>query len=293
MYLKKVLGVSLLSSLLVACNNSGTSNDTAESGSPADKAYLGERTEATLTIANVSSFVRSAFAVREFSFSASSLSTLLPNASIQKPTGSINTTTTCTNEGQATDFGEINDISKLGLITTGLKQCLLGDTVFDGVIKTQVSSYDIANKQASAFSVTFEQLSMSKAAKSITLIGQLDTQKDSAKEILKSNLNVHMKAHSGEEVFADLQTDVSKGANYAISSTLTGKICVDTQGCANIQTVNPFIVGYDGVLSTGELTVIGAEASRAKIKLLAQNRIQIEVDKDGDGVYEDKQIVNQ
>lgn len=294
MYLRRVLGVSLLSSFLFACNNNdstSTVNDTAQSN--ADSVYIGERADATLTIDNVGTFIRSALATREVSFSASSVSTLLPNASTKKSTGNINTTTTCINEGQATDFGSIDNNTKLGSITTTLKQCLVKDTVFDGSMTTAVSSYDLNHKQASVFSITFDSLSMSKSARSITLIGTLETQTQPSVNTIKSHFNIHMKAHSGEEVLSDMQTDITKNSDYTVNSTLNGKICVDSQGCANLQTVTAFTVDYSGVLEAGRFVLIGAKGSQSEITVLAQNRIQIKVDKEGDGNYEDQKIVNQ
>jgi hypothetical protein len=281
MYLKNSLGIVLLPSLLVACNNDGTST-------LAESAYTGSLTEASLTTDSANTFTSSAFAARESSLSASSLSSLLPDATTKQTRGKINTTKNCSNGGTAIESGEVDDTTKLGSITTTFSNCLIQDTLINGVTDTVVTAYDLSSKMPTAVIITYDKLSMAKAGETITLIGTLEATQDNTTTHLI--VKTHLQSASGKQVLLDMRTDVTANANYTASSTFTGKVCVDDQGCTTISTVSPFIIDYNGVLTAGNLITTGINNSQAQVNVLANNRIQIDVDKNGDSIYEDQQV---
>ncbi len=262
MQFRNVLGMAVLASLLVACNDDGET-------SLADAAYTGERGDASLSAANADLFPRSAFAVREFSFAGSSLAV-----------------DRCQSGSQQVDNSAIDATSHTGKRVTTYSQCLANGVLLDGTVETLVYTYDKPSKQPLSLNVIFHGLQIGQSGKTVTLTGNLESTQDIVAKVVNLQMDMHMAATTGEQVLASLHSEVKgQRADRSADSTLEGSVCVGSAGCSSLQTVTPFSVDYHGLMTAGELLTVGG---KSKVKMLAKanNRVAFRVDADGNGVYD-------
>ena len=256
---RHMLGLLVVSCLLTACSDN---DDTAETQTQtaAQMAYSGKTGDATVNADNAGHFSRAAFATRDYAISSSSIESWLTQ---YKGADII----TCADGGKATVERNIDTTTMLGSKTlTFANNCTANGVTVTGKMTVQVTAYDVDMNQATAVSISYQDLTQHRGGQSVTLNGTLNASQDLNAKTANLNIDTHMKAGTGEESLTTMQVAVSGNmSDRSASSTYSGKVCLKDDGCVQLTTTTPFQVNYNGYAVAGEMLVNGGGNTQAKV----------------------------
>jgi len=129
-------------------------------------------------------------------------------------------------------------------------------------------------------------LKQTRQGTSVTLTGTVKASQNYPERTVALIIDGYLKSSNGQELLADMSVDVRGDVSTrAAISTYSGKVCIDDEGCVDINTETPFTVQHTGVVKSGELITTGAANSKMQV-VANYGMYQYQVDADGDGNYD-------
>lgn len=200
---------------------------------------------------------------------------------------------TCPDGGTATLTGEVDDTSFTGTLYVTYSQCKSENVVVNGSAMLVVHAFDTAYRTPTAYTVSMKGLGVQVDAAPYTVTGTLrtDVNPTTGESMLVVNqyqLNLG-KGNQRQQLAEAVKMRVDSNGYTEI----TGKFCEGVQGCVTTSTQTPLRFAADGVPLEGELVLSGA--ANSKVQILAQGydtstppqrKLQVNLDSNGDGVYE-------
>lgn len=262
---KHMLGLVVVSCLLTACNDDDEA-EVVETEAPvqtqtvAAMAYSGKTDAATITADNAGQFPRAAFAARDYAASSASIESWLTQYSGAE-------SITCAGGGKVTVERDIDITTMLGSKTLiFVNNCTANGVALTGKMTVQVTAYSQDMNKATAIGLSYHDLTQHRNGKSVTLNGTMTAVQDLSAKTVNLDIDVHMKAGTGEETLTTMQVAVSGNmSDRSASSTYEGKVCLKDDGCVQLTTSTPFQVDYNGYAVAGEMLVSGTGNTQAKV----------------------------
>lgn len=297
-----------LSGMLVACGGGGGS---ASNSATNTSTYGGSRTTTQITAENVDEFTNSIFQtvnttsnggdyaqLRPVGTTAGELSqtnryitnlaiNIAKNTRNTYQSRAVNESEACTNNGNITTSGNINDATNTGNVRIAFNQCSVEDVLFNGSIDVNISGYNSTYNEPTTARLTYNNLNINAEGETFTILGSINLTSDPAARTTNSTTQLNLKSNlEGQETLVNMNISFAENADLSLTTHINGEACENNEGCVNINTTTPLKFDYIGNPMEGELLLGGLNNSKAKITIISYNLLQVNVDEDGDGVYE-------
>jgi hypothetical protein len=311
--------------LLSACGGGGDKNNEITDFIPADggSSYTGQRTFAALNTNNapayLSMFYGPGFDSPSLSFRSTQGITLVKNDFLhdqdrmlryvkQKalPTQymqrTVTETTDCENEGTLKLEGNAEDSSSKGKINLNYNNCQFGGYIFNGNAYLFIYATNGSFEEISSATISYNGLKATPTGggEAFIVTGTLDEVFDYNTNSTRTLTQLHRKTiNTGKQTLLDTTRQY-----YDFDSTIqvSGSVYHGTHGRAKISTLQPMIYNAEDIPLAGVVLMKGAANSKIKVTALGEQysidqdenliMLQVEVDADGDGVYENTSQVN-
>jgi len=198
--------------------------------------------------------------------------------------------------GTLTMTGSVDDTTGTGSITESFANFNDGDGyTYDGNVLLQINGFDLVTGAMTDVTMSFTLWTIKSASDDISLTGSMRMQESlqNMSDIL--TVNMDGRDNIGNETF--------RFANFVVTSvydnlfsptsgtaTYSGRVYAEKFGYVEISTVSPCIYSDPNAnpSSGGPIILGGAGNSKASVTPISKNFVKIEVDDNGDGVYENK-----
>lgn len=306
------LAVSLL---LTACgggDGGGSSNSTPVNPYDADAKYTGIRTQTTITTNNKLDFIRALYGVEYEGFSLAStgqnsttqeqsfssltkdLTALALHATI-KSTGytlaaakPVNDTIACPNGGTTKISGEVDKSTGIGVVTLAMTNCITTIGKSNGNVQLAITSYDLAARKPTAFTLTFQNLKVDYPIVSYTAVG---TQSYSVVQGIETTTsNIHRLNHTTNKQSLIKNYQVVSISPYDTRFKLSGQAYLQDYGYVSVSTLENVVFSDAGIPIAGKARLAGANNSKLQITATTSN-MMLELDSNGDNVYEETSYI--
>ena len=199
--------------------------------------------------------------------------------------------------GSVTYTGSINS-RRTGVISIRYDSYNNGDgTTINGSAVLSIHAYDKTNDIFTSSDMTLKELSVASMENSISMSGSVHMENDVDTLTNTEIINVNGRNEFLNETFrlANVVVQQTYDKWYAPSvciETTAGRVYIASEGYVDIQQVNPFVYNHFGRFnvdvpdSGGSWIFSGGSGSSAKITPLSISQVIIEVDADGDGIFE-------
>lgn len=169
-------------------------------------------------------------------------------------------TGSCENDaGRVTVTQDVDAESKQGYMDIKLESCLSNNTYLDGMVTVNVYTYDDQVNQPTAINFTYQGLKVIQGDTVLTLTGSLDAQQDVANGTSHSVIDMYMIGGS-EQGLVQMTVDTSADG-ATVSTSMDGKVCVGTTGCAEVETVTSMLMSYFEGVKQGAIVMKGANGT--------------------------------
>lgn len=328
-----ILPVFLATTLLTACGGGGSSSSSTTTGgtsggtssttlADASSAYSGSRNLALLTTANSMEFVNLVFATENINNNitppsarptdgdtainvAAAGSLLQPQrilsalaasqiASQRYQAKPFNLSDTCPDGGTATAAGDLDDTTFTGTLQVTYNQCKSENVITNGSALLVVHTLT-----PTAYTVSMKGLGIRVDDVPYTTTGTLRVDENTTTGQSTLSINQYQRNLStGKQQLAENVRMLVESSSY---TDISGKFCDGVQGCVTTTTAKALLFAADGVPLEGELLMSGA--ANSKLQVIAQGydasttppqrKLQVNLDANGDGVYESPSIRNE
>lgn len=317
--LPKLMSATLLSGLLVACGGGGGGDNSSAPTTNEDVVFTGVSTQAQVTVTNAPELTKTSLSNgtagatssavvgvttdnNSSSLATHSLSGLFGRVAAQhiNLAGASSVigvivgpeTEACSGGGTVTVTIDLNqstgsftgDIELSNCVEQG--QTINGAMAFSGSINVNTLEFD------SALAMTFTSLGIKGDGANMTLNGRMSCDLRNIDTMLSCTENFDLRDNISGQTFRteNLRVtimDASGGAQVAIS----GRFYHPTHGYVEIVTdTSLFVSDNDSWPSVGVIRLLGADGSRARVTVIDASQYTLEVDSDGDTIYESNTV---
>lgn len=209
----------------------------------------------------------------------------------------INETINCLNSGTMKLTGDIGG-NGTGTLTINFSNCDDDDALTNGIATLQIDAYDQFTDVILDSTLETNTLHFSSARDSITFSGAMRSEVSlfDQRETLTINAVLRddntLKLLKAKNLVTILVYD-----NYMNPTThtesISGRIYDSVEGYVDITTTAPLIYSDEGLDfpdDGGPLELSGADSTKARLYVQSANKVRIEVDSDGDSVFEEINI---
>lgn len=210
----------------------------------------------------------------------------------------VNESDTCPGGGTASVTGEVDDTTFTGTLQVTYNQCKSENVVTNGTAMLVIHAVNILYAAPTSYTVSMKGLGIRVDDVPYTATGTLRTDLNVTTGQTTLLVNQYQRNLStGKQQLAEAVKMVVESSGY---TDINGKFCEGTQGCVTASTVKPFMFAADGVPLEGELALNGA--ANSKVQVIAQGydtstppqrKLQVNLDSNGDGVYESPSVRNE
>jgi hypothetical protein len=210
----------------------------------------------------------------------------------------VSLTDNCPGGGTASVAGDVDDTTFTGTLQVTYNQCKSENVVTNGTAMLVIHTFNTQVLQATAYTVSMKGLGIRVDDVPYTATGTLRTDVNLATGQSTLLVNQYQRNLStGKQQLAEAVKMVVESSGY---TDINGKFCEGVQGCVTASTVKPFMFAADGVPLEGELALNGA--ANSKVQVIAQGydtatppqrKLQVNLDSNGDGVYESPSVRNE
>ena len=197
--------------------------------------------------------------------------------------------------GTMTMVSEIDDVTGLGSVTMTANNFGVAPDLTNGTMTITVSAVDAANNPTS-MSITFTDFSTTDATGTSRMGGSISLARVGNTETL--TMDFVAVASTGESFKMQNFKLVSTydTFNALLSDSISGRLYDSVSGYIDITTTNPLLYSPAGSFypsSGGPMIITGANNAKIRMTPVNATDVTIEVDADGDGIYESTQTVAQ
>ena len=210
----------------------------------------------------------------------------------------VNESEACPNGGTATLTGNVDDATFTGTLQVTYNQCKSENVVTNGSALLVVHAVNVAYATPTSYTLSMKGVGVRVDDVPYTATGTLRTDLNVATGQSTLLVNQYQRNLStGKQQLAETVKMVVESSGY---TDINGKFCEGVQGCVTASTVKAFMFAADGVPIEGELALTGA--ANSKVQVIAQGydtstppqrKLQVNLDSNGDGVYESPSVRNE
>jgi len=203
----------------------------------------------------------------------------------------IDQTTAC-DSGSLHFVGDISSTAGTGTLTVTYNACRTGTDTLNGAATMRVDAFDTNYALITDFTITFSRLTVSGPGISQDLSGTLRSHIVIATrtETLTENFvtqdnNTRATTKTDNLVVVNVYDDLFNP--HFFTETLSGRVFDGTSGYVEVSTPTPlfFSTATQSAPDSGQILISGA-GSKALLPALSDTRVRVQVDANGDGVYE-------
>lgn len=210
----------------------------------------------------------------------------------------INETNNGSVSGTLTKTGNIDEDTGTGTLTMTYSNYNDGGQTNDGVLTAKVDAYDVSYKIITDMTLSFTLWTIKDKGRSISASGSVRVQESLSNNTETQTYNVIIRDNNTNET--------SKQENFVLATTYnniftpssktetaSGRVYIEKYGYVDISTVSPFIYSaypQDNPDKGGPVFLSGAGNSKAGMTSISTSKVRIEMDTDGDGTFESKNI---
>ncbi|MDQ5768516.1 PKD domain-containing protein [Thiothrix subterranea] len=212
----------------------------------------------------------------------------------------VNSSDTCPGGGTATVTGDVDDTTFTGTLQVLYNQCKSENVVTNGSAMLVIHAFNIAYRTPTSYTVSMKGLSVRVDDAPYTITGTLRTDLNLAtgqSTLLMNQYQLNLGKGNQKQQLAEA---VKMNVDSSGYTDITGKFCEGVQGCVTASTLKPLMFAADGVPLSGELALTGAASSNVQVIAQGydtatppQRKLQVNLDSNGDGVYESPSIRNE
>jgi len=208
----------------------------------------------------------------------------------------INDTSSGITSGTMTITGSLDDTTGTGIVTMSCVNFNDGDGyTYDGAATVHVNGYDMATGVITDATMNFAVWSVKSAGSDATLSGSIGMQASVQNKSEIMTINMDGRDNISKETFRFTNfviSDVYDSLWLPTSATETysGRVYVEKDGYTEVSTVSPCIYSNPNSdpSSGGPIILAGAANSRASVTPLSTSYVKIEIDANGDAIFEGK-----
>ncbi len=199
--------------------------------------------------------------------------------------------------GTLTITGSIDPNTMTGSLTMTYVNFNDGDGyTYDGTVTFKVDGFDMMNGMITDATMNFTLWTIKSANSNVSLSGSIRVQESLQNNSDTLTVNMDGRDNIVNDTFRFQNFTITFSYNNVLSppsssETYIGQVYVGPYGYVDVSTTSPFV--YSSYLqenpnSGGPIILIGAGNSKAAITPISTSYVKIEVDADGNGVYESK-----
>jgi len=196
--------------------------------------------------------------------------------------------------GQVTATSKIDDVTGLGSLTMTFASYYDGVTTLNGTLAVNVTAAD-ATLAPTAMSITMTDVSIVNASGISHMGGTIGMSTTSNTDALTMDIVLSADSQSAKlENFVYTSTHDGSISKLLLSESISGRFYDSTEGYFDIVTSNPFLYSPAGSMNPstgGPMIYTGGGSSKLRITPVDSINATIDVDADGDGIYESTQTV--
>lgn len=227
--------------------------------------------------------------IRDFTTIASTAIKLgTEGSSYQQRAVSVNDSLACNQGGTISRNGTIDDVTFLGNLVLRFNTCIQDGITLDGSMEIVIRSYNIALDQAESYTLETSNLSVSNATESYSSTAVYDVVEDFSAGTAILLINALNTANGVETLYENLRLE-SDSSGVLIS----GRMYTEADGYVDITTDTPLLYNFDASYPyTGGPILLAGDTSNIRITPIGDDTIRVELDLDGDNVYEESQTID-
>ena len=169
---------------------------------------------------------------------------------------------------------------------------------YDGVVTAQIDGYDPDYGRITDMTASFTLWKIKSASGDVSLSGSMRMQISSQNRSDVLTVNMDGRDNNAGDTFrfqnfVVMTTYTTTTYSSSASESYNGRVCIARYGCVDVTTTNPFIYTVntqENPDSGGPVVLSGAGNSRAAITPLTTSFVKIEVDAEGDSLYESRHV---
>jgi chloramphenicol 3-O-phosphotransferase len=197
--------------------------------------------------------------------------------------------------GTETVNGTLDSNTGLGTLTFTYENYNDGDGyTYDGAVTAQVNAFDLTYFTITDATLSFSLWTIKSNGVDVSLSGSMRMQMNLQTNSETLTVNMDGRDNMMEETFRFqnfVVTEVYNNILYPSSETesFSGRVYAAPYGYVDVSTVSPFVYSFypqTNPDSGGPVALAGAGGSMAAVTPLSTSSVQIEVDADGDAVFE-------
>jgi len=196
----------------------------------------------------------------------------------------VNESSNCYQGGSVSITGQLNN-SNIGRINFELNNCTEDGLTINGTMSMNVTQYDSVSDEPSAFTLSFNNLSIKSQGEVYSALGTQSYIRDNNYiETITTNM-LQIDNNNKHILIKDFIT-----RNEDLYTEFTGKIFLEDHGYIDITTPEAVRVNDTRLSYVGYIQLTGAASSKAKIAPeftgIFSDKHRIDLDADGDGIFE-------
>ncbi|CAA6805057.1 MAG: Unknown protein [uncultured Thiotrichaceae bacterium] len=199
----------------------------------------------------------------------------------------VSDTSACTNGGSITGSGTLDDVTRVGNIVMTFNNCIEGTLTINGISEVIIRNYNFTYDVPDSYILKAQNLSVTSGDESYTSTAIYDVVEDYTAGTAVLLINALNTANDIEIFYENLQLDTDSGGVL-----ISGRIYTEEDGYVTITTDSRVLYNINATFPyTGGPITLAGENSNIRITPIANETIQVELDLDGDGVYEELLII--
>lgn len=219
---------------------------------------------------------------RIFADSAAQLDVDAPSSHLPGAIVTESGSDSCVDGGSVSYSLRIDDVTFAFTGSFDYRNCTEGDSSIDGEadVSGVIGSPDIE------LNLSFDSLTVTSGAESFTMSGTVETTATLTSATVAMDVRSRNNSTGFIEWLNNLTISISDNLSF-VEMSVSGRYYHPDHGYVDIVTTTPFQIGAsDEWPSVGQMVVTGASGSKARLTAISTTQYTVEVDADGDDVYD-------